>query len=150
MFIMLSYLMWSVAQLCLTLCDLMNCSPPSSSVHGILQARTLEQVAISFFRGSSWSRNQTHVSCASCIGRQILYHWATEENHYLTCSNKKKLLWCYYTNVISDSCRSFIPSSPRKVHFMWPKPAFSLKPMCMPVWMLSRDQFFATLWTCGL
>ena len=35
-------------QSCLTLCDLMDCSPPGSSVHGILQARTLEWVAISF------------------------------------------------------------------------------------------------------
>ena len=34
-------------------CDPMDCSPPGSSVHGILQARTLEWVAISFFRGSS-------------------------------------------------------------------------------------------------
>ena len=42
-----------VAQSCLTLCDPMDCSPPGSSVHGILQARILEWVAISFSRGSS-------------------------------------------------------------------------------------------------
>ena len=42
----------SVAQSCLTLCDPVNCSPPGSSVHGILQARILEWVAISFSRGS--------------------------------------------------------------------------------------------------
>ena len=46
-----------VAQSCLTLCDPMDCSPPGSTVHGILQARILEQVAISFSRGSSQSRN---------------------------------------------------------------------------------------------
>ena len=40
-------------QLCLSLCDLMDCSPPGSSVHGILQARILEWVAIPFSRGSS-------------------------------------------------------------------------------------------------
>ena len=39
-----------VDQSCLTLCDPMDCSPPSSSVHGILQARTLEWAAISFSR----------------------------------------------------------------------------------------------------
>ena len=55
----------------------MDCSPPSSSVHRISQARTLEWVAISFSRGSSWPRDRTHVSC---IGRQILYHWATRES----------------------------------------------------------------------
>ena len=41
-----------VAQSCLTLCDPVDCSPPGSSVHGILQARILEWVAISFSRGS--------------------------------------------------------------------------------------------------
>ena len=41
----------------------MNCSPPGSSVHSILQARILEWVAISSSRGSSPPRNQTHVSC---------------------------------------------------------------------------------------
>ena len=52
-----------VTQLCLSLCDPMDCSPPGSSVHGILQARTLEWVAISFSRGSSWPRDWTWVSC---------------------------------------------------------------------------------------
>ena len=42
-----------VAQSCLTLCNPMDCSPPGSSVLGISQARILEQVAISFSRGSS-------------------------------------------------------------------------------------------------
>ena len=48
-----------VAQLCLILSDPLDCSPPDSSVHGILQARILEWVAISFSRGSSQSRDQT-------------------------------------------------------------------------------------------
>ena len=51
-----------VAQLCLTLCDPMDCSLPGSSVHGILQARILEWVAISFSRGSSPPRDWTQVS----------------------------------------------------------------------------------------
>ena len=49
-------------QLCSTLCDPMNCSLPGSSVHGILQARVLEWVAISSFRGSSGSRDRTWVT----------------------------------------------------------------------------------------
>ena len=49
-------------QLCLTLCDPMDCSPPGSSVHGILQARIQEWVAIPFSRGSSLPRDQTQVS----------------------------------------------------------------------------------------
>ena len=52
-----------VTQLCLTLCDSMDCSPPGYSVHGILQARILEWVAISFSRGSSWPRDQIQVPC---------------------------------------------------------------------------------------
>ena len=50
-----------VAQLCLTLGDPMDCTPPGSSVHGILQARTLEWVAISSSRESSWPKDQTWV-----------------------------------------------------------------------------------------
>ena len=52
-----------VAQSCLTLCDLMDDSPLGSSVYGILQARILEWVAISFSRGSSQPTDQTWVSC---------------------------------------------------------------------------------------
>ena len=57
-----------------TLCDLMDCSLPGSSVHGISQVRILEWVAMPSSRGSSRLRDQTH---DSCIGRRILYHWAT-------------------------------------------------------------------------
>ena len=60
-------------QSCLTLCDPMDCSPPGSSVHGILQARILEWVAMPSSRGSSQSRNWTSISCVSYIGRQVLY-----------------------------------------------------------------------------
>ena len=55
------------------LCDQMDCSPPSSSVHGILQARILDRVAISSSWASSQPRDGTHVSCT---GKQILYLWA--------------------------------------------------------------------------
>ena len=52
-----------VAYSCLTLCNPKDYSLPGSSVHGILQARILEWVAISFSRGSSWSRDWAWVSC---------------------------------------------------------------------------------------
>ena len=52
-------------QLCLALCNPMQCSLPGSSVHGISQARILEWVAISSSRGSSPPKDQTHVSCSS-------------------------------------------------------------------------------------
>ena len=65
----------SVAQLCSTLHDSRYCQAPQ--VHGIIPARILEWVAISSSRGSSWPRDQIHVSWVSCIGKQILNHWAT-------------------------------------------------------------------------
>ena len=52
-----------IAQLCPTLCDPMDCNPPGSSVHGILQARILKWVAIPFSRGSSQLRDQTQAPC---------------------------------------------------------------------------------------
>ena len=61
----------SIAQLCLRLCEGINCSPPGFCVHGISQARILEWVAISTSRGSSQPRDQTRVSC---IGRWVLCH----------------------------------------------------------------------------
>ena len=51
------------ARLCRTLCNPVSCNPPGSSVHGILQARILEWVGISF-----------HISDVSCIGRGVIYH----------------------------------------------------------------------------
>ena len=62
------------AQLCPTLCNPMDCSPPGSFVHGILQARILEWVAISCSRGSSPLRDRTRVSCI--VGRRFTI-WAT-------------------------------------------------------------------------
>ena len=63
----------SVAHSWLILCNPMDCSPPVSLVHGILQRRILDWIAISFSGGSSRPRDWTHVSCISWIGRWILY-----------------------------------------------------------------------------
>ena len=56
-------------------CELMYYSPPGSSVHGILQAKILEWVAMPSSRGSFWHKDQTCISRVSCVGRWILYHW---------------------------------------------------------------------------
>ena len=86
------------AQLCSTLCDPMDCSPPISTVHGILQAGILEWIAISYFRGSSQPKNLTHVSC---FGRQILnqlFHLGRFQNDsikvlYSPFNNKEKSIF---------------------------------------------------------
>ena len=75
-----------VTQLCPTLCNSMDCSPQGFFVYGIFQPRLLQEVAISYFRGFAWPRDWTHVSCVSCIGRQILYHCTTwEASNLSTC-----------------------------------------------------------------
>ena len=77
-------------QLCPTLWNPMDCSPPGASVHGISQVRIQEWVAISSSRGSSWLRDRTHVSCVSCTGSWILYrlsHLGSPRSsllHYIT------------------------------------------------------------------
>ena len=74
-----------LAQLCLTLCDPVDCSPPGCSVHGILPARILEWVAMSFSRGSSQSRD----CLLHC--RQILYclsYPGSPEHHIGACCNR--------------------------------------------------------------
>ena len=76
------------SQSCPTLCDPVDCSPPGSSVHGILQARVLEWVAISFSRGSSRPRDQTQVS--RIAGRRFNL-WATKEALFYHLE-----LYCYY------------------------------------------------------
>ena len=65
-----------VPQSCLTLCDPMDCSLPTSSVHGIFQARVLEWGAISFSRGSSQPRDRMQAS--HIVGRRFTV-WATRE-----------------------------------------------------------------------
>ena len=63
----------SFAKLWPSLCHPMDCSLPGSSVHGIFQARILEWVTISYSRGCSQSRDQTHIFYISCIVRQIFF-----------------------------------------------------------------------------
>ena len=67
-----------ITQLCPTLCHSMDCNPPSSSVHGIFQARILERVAIFLLLlpGSSWPRDRTQISC---IAGGFFTVWTTGE-----------------------------------------------------------------------
>ena len=63
----------------------MDCSPPGSSIHGILQARILEWVAISFPRGSSWPRDRTQVSC---IAGRYFNLWANRGLKHYHCKDQ--------------------------------------------------------------
>ena len=75
-------------QSCPTLSDTMKFKFSDSSVHGILQGRMLEWVAMPSSRGFSWLRDRTHISYISCIGRQVLYH----EHHMESPTNSHILL----------------------------------------------------------
>ena len=81
----------SASQLCPTLCNPIDCSPPGSSVHGIFQARILKWVAISFSKESSQPRNQTYISCLGLF--------TTEPTGSPTCLSLgisfRKLPFCY-------------------------------------------------------
>ena len=95
------------------LCNIMDCSPPGSFVHGIFQARVLEQVAISSSRGSSWPRDRTCLSCISYMDRQLLYHCVSSLTHLL-------LHYAFLEGSMSDSCdpHSSVPD-PRRELSTW-------------------------------
>ena len=77
-------------QLYSTLCDPRDRSLPGSTIHGILQARILKQVAMPSSRGSSQPRDQTFISWVSWIGRQILYR-----QHYLVLNSYQNSIKIY-------------------------------------------------------
>ena len=82
----LSYLVL-VIQSCPTLCDPRDYSPPSFSVHGILQARILEWDAIPFSSGSSQSRDGTQVTC---IASRLFTIWTTREDQFILRPQERK------------------------------------------------------------
>ena len=85
-----------VAQSCLTLGDSTDCSLPGSSVHGILQARILEGIIISFSKGTSWPRDQTQVSyiVVSLLHcRRILYQLSHLSWWTVISSKLLSLIW---------------------------------------------------------
>ena len=97
-----------VAQSCPTLCDPVDCSPPGFSVHGILQARTLQWVAISFSRGSSFyglfqkllhlqefplqEQSKSSLSCVFLFAADSDSNARTSHAGYNRCSHP---LWCW-------------------------------------------------------
>ena len=103
----------SVAKSCPTLCDLMNCSPPGPSVHGILQARTLEWVAITYSRifltqgsnlhlllagrffatSTTWEGQVPKFTFAKYTPNSN-YFMAVIHMHLLICENKCANSWC--------------------------------------------------------
>ena len=123
-----------VAQSCPTLFDLVDCSPPGSSVHGILQARILKWVAISFSRGSSWPRDRTQVSHISggCFNL-----WATWEalSMYAAATAKSLQSWPTLCSPIDGS----LPGS--SVHGIFQARVLEWVPSPSPLSMYSGCQY---------
>ena len=103
---------YSVAQSSPTLCKPKDCCPPTSSIHGILQARILQCVAMPSSKGSSQPRDQSYVSC---IGRWILYHYCHLGNPYLGAAAAAKSL---------QSCPTLQPHrrQPTRLPHSWDSP----------------------------
>ena len=97
-----------VAQLCPTLCDPMDYSLPGSSVHGILQARILEWVAIPFSRGSSQPRDRTWFSC---IAGGFFTVWATRAAQKLPNYQVFETKWALWTRHVVRNAETGV--SPR-------------------------------------
>ena len=75
-------------------CGPMDCSPPGSSVQGILQARILEWVAISSSRGSLGPRDRTQVLCVSSIVREISFTtWEAQIKIYIYLKTEQKMFF---------------------------------------------------------
>ena len=111
----------------------MACSPPGSSVHRTSYARTLELIVISFSRWSSQPRDQTHVTC---IGRWILYHWATQEAQLLLNSWTHWRQWVRHPWELGPSTFYPLMAPGRKVEIM----AQLLQPCLL---------FISTSWEAG-
>ena len=153
----------------MTLCDPMDCSLLGSSVHGNSQSRIPDWVALSSSRESSSPKGQTHISC---IGKQILYHWAMGKAQvfsYTVClfegdksgwvTEKAVMLWCccFLGFEARDPCPRFLSGSFGLTK--WPKLArghFSQGSWSTPQWVIwnhalswdSRRSSFFSLCCC--
>ena len=132
----------------------MDYSPPGPSVHGILQSRILEWVAISFSRGSSRARDLTW-TCVSFIGGQVLYPWVTGEAQHLAPSFQipHSIPWCphssgSYTLCLKITWRAYFISCIHPNIFKLSRSGWGLR-LCIsdkPTGDASAAGLSATLW----
>ena len=115
----------------------MDYSLPGSSVHGTSKARMLEWIAIPSFRGSSWTRDRTHISY---IGRQILYHWAAWESQ----TTRKVPIYFFLNDFFPHT--PYSSSLPPSLTFIFPPPL----PFFLPFSLLFSLHFHfpsTTVWS---
>ena len=149
-----SYLvcMCLVIQSCLTLCNPMDCSPPGSSVHGILQVRILEWVAMPSYKGSSQPRDWTQVSY---IAGRFFTSWATREASSLIqplklCTSHLILIFHYYLKQFFGLTMTFRILAPQPG--VEPVPRWSLGiltaglPQECLIWSLNTSPYLYFFW----
>ena len=102
----------------------MECSPSGSSVHRIYPGKILEWVSISFSRGSLQPRQRTHISCISCLGRQVLLPLVTPRKPIKTLTSQwhEHVLFVFRVMWFTKHCLKSQPFS--KItnlisHFLW-------------------------------
>ena len=108
-------------------CDPVDCSPPSSFVHGISQARILERVAIFFYRRYSQFRDWTHIPCVEgglLNYRHILYHLPTREAPKLPYDPAILLLGIYpeKATIQNDTCTPVFITALFTIARTWKEP----------------------------
>ena len=139
----------SVAKLCLNLCDPMDCSPPGSPVHEILQARILEWVAISYSRGSSWPRDRAHISCVSHItGRLFTTESPGKSLHYVAVATQSLscVQLCVAPQTVAHRAPLFM-GFPRQEYWSglpFPTPGDLPDPGIKPAFSALASRFFTT------
>ena len=94
-------------QSCLTLSDPLDCSPPGSSVHGILQARILEWDAMPSSRGSSPPRDWTSSLMSPALARQVLHHESHTESPQCIHTPKHCTVHVKYIQVLASVPQSW-------------------------------------------
>ena len=142
------------------LCNPMDCSPPGSSVHRILQARILGWVAFSSSRDSSWLRDWTHVSYISCTGRQVFTTRAIWEDFYVPRSDQSlSHVWLFaipwitahraslsithsWSSLRLTSIKSVMPSSP----LILCRPLLLLPPIRPSIRVFSNESTLRMRW----
>ena len=98
----------------MSLCNPLDCSLPGSSVHGIIQTRILEWVAISSSRGSSPPRDWTRVSCVSCcLSGKFFTRWAIWETQADISAGLK-----YTSRILANHCKHLWSSLPGLWHYV--------------------------------
>ena len=135
-----------VTQSCPILCDLVDCSLPGSSIHGVLQAIIPEWVAISFSRESSRPRDWTQVSR---IAGRCLTLWATREAWF----HLLKSYFMSYTNISSFLCISAVSKYTATIYYLsfFSLPSFLPSYLSLSLFsqdMLQMKSFFSFDFLC--